>query len=197
VTKELKQLHNMKTFFPVDSKTLTKQEKQKAISSLMFLKEKRNGDVKGRACADGRKQREDFTKQDATSPTVSVDSIFLTAIIEAKEERDVACFDIPGAFLHAETNEDVTMLLKGPLAELMVLVDPSLYRKYVTFDSRGQPILYVKMHKALYGMLRSALLFYRKLVGDLEGDGWIINPYDPCVANRMVNGKQQTVWTPR
>jgi hypothetical protein len=187
----------MKTFFPVDSKTLTKQEKQKAISSLMFLKEKRNGDVKGRACADGRKQREDFTKQDATSPTVSVDSIFLTAIIEAKEERDVACFDIPGAFLHAETNEDVTMLLKGPLAELMVLVDPSLYRKYVTFDSRGQPILYVKMHKALYGMLRSALLFYRKLVGDLEGDGWIINPYDPCVANRMVNGKQQTVWTPR
>jgi hypothetical protein len=193
VTKELKQLHDMETFFPVDASTLTKQDKAKAIASLMFLKEKRNGDIKGRACADGRKQREDFTKQDATSPTVSVDSIFLTAIIEAQEGRDVACFDIPGAFLHAETDEDVTMMLKGRLAELMVLVEPALYRKYVTVDSRGQPILYVKMHKALYGMLRSALLFYRKLVKDLEQDKWIINPYDPCVANRIINGKQQTV----
>jgi hypothetical protein len=76
VTKELKQLHDMTTFYPVDSKTLTKEDKAKAIASLMFLKEKRDGTVKGRACADGRKQREEFTKQDATSPTVSVDSIF-------------------------------------------------------------------------------------------------------------------------
>jgi hypothetical protein len=193
VTKELKQLHDMITFFPMDPNELTAEQKRKAIASLMFLTEKRNGDVKGRACADGRKQREDFTKQDATSPTVSNEAIFLTALIEALEERDVACFDIPGAFLHAETDEDVIMLLKGRLAELMVMVEPSLYRKYVTFSSKGEPMLYVKMHKALYGMLRSALLFYRKLVADLEADGFEINPYDPCVANRMVNGLQQTV----
>jgi hypothetical protein len=193
VTKELKQLHDMETFKPVDGSKLTKEEKAKAIASLMFLKEKRDGTVKGRACADGRKQREEFTKQDATSPTVSVDSVFLTALIEAQEERDVACFDIPGAFLHAETDEHVIMVLRGQLAELMVLVEPMLYRKYVTVDSKGQKVLYVKMHKALYGMLRSALLFYRKLVGDLENDGFQINPYDPCVANRIVRGKQQTV----
>jgi hypothetical protein len=159
----------------------------------MFLTEKRNGDIKGRACADGRKQREDFSKQDATSPTVSNEAIFLTALIEAMEERDVACFDIPGAFLHAETDEEVIMLLKGRLAELMVMVEPSLYRKYITVNSRGETMLYVRMHKALYGMLRSALLFYRKLVSDLEESGFVINPYDPCVANRIVNGKQQTV----
>jgi hypothetical protein len=56
VTKELKQLHDMTTFYPVDSKTLTKEDKARAIASLMFLKEKRDGTVEGRACADGQKQ---------------------------------------------------------------------------------------------------------------------------------------------
>ena len=54
-------------------------------------------------------------------------------------------------------------------------------------------ILYVKMQKALYGLLRSALLFYRKLVADLKSDGFVLNPYDLCVANKAVNGKQMTV----
>ena len=75
----------------------------------------------------------------------------------------------------------------------MVMVDPSLYRKYVTLNLRGESVLYVKMHKALYGMLRSALLFYRKLVADLEEDGFEIDPYDLCFANRIGEGTQQTV----
>ena len=48
-------------------------------------------------------------------------------------------------------------------------------------------------NKALYGLLRSALLFYKKLVGDLEGNGFVLNPYDPCVANKVINGAQMTV----
>ncbi len=54
-------------------------------------------------------------------------------------------------------------------------------------------ILYVMMQKALYGFLRSALLYYRKLVADLEGDEFKLNPYDPCIANKGINGKQMTV----
>jgi hypothetical protein len=49
------------------------------------------------------------------------------------------------------------------------------------------------MQKASYGLLRSALLFYKKLVKDLENYGFEINPYDPCVANMMIDGKQMTV----
>jgi hypothetical protein len=41
--------------------------------------------------------------------------------------------------------------------------------------------------------MRSALLFYRKLVANLESDGFVLNPYDLCVANKVVNGKQMTV----
>ena len=58
---------------------------------------------------------------------------------------------------------------------------------------RGQKVLYVHILKAIYGMLVSAMLFYRKLSADLVEHGFEINPYDPCVANKMVQGKQQTV----
>ena len=51
----------------------------------------------------------------------------------------------------------------------------------------------VKIQKALYGLLRSALLFYKKLVGDLEGNWFMLNSYHPCVANKMINGAQMTV----
>jgi hypothetical protein len=118
-------------------------------------------------CADGRKQKDGtWSKQETTLPTVATELVFITAVIDTHEGRDVACFDISGAFLHANVDEDITMVLKGRLAELMVQVAPNLYRKYITVDRKGVAILYVKMQKALYGLLRSALLFYNKLVAD-------------------------------
>jgi hypothetical protein len=41
--------------------------------------------------------------------------------------------------------------------------------------------------------MKSALLFYRKLVADLCSIGFTINPYDPCVANKMIDGHQLTI----
>ncbi len=107
--------------------------------------------------------------------------------------QDVACFDISGAFLHADLDKDIIMILKGRLAKLMVQVAPNLYRKYNSVDRKGKAILYVKMQKAIYGLLRSALLFYRKLIANLESSGFVINPYDPCAANKVINGKQMSV----
>jgi hypothetical protein len=64
-------------------------------------------------------------------------------------------------------------------------------------DRKGTPILYVKLQKALYGLMQASLLFYRKLRKELEDYGFEINPYDPCVANRVRRitecGKQMTV----
>ena len=85
------------------------------------------------------------------------------------------------------------MLLEGQLAELMVLVEPKMYYKYVTYSDSGVPILHVRMQKALYGMLESALAFYKLLRKKLEDEGFVVNPCDPCVANKEVNGGQMTV----
>ena len=54
-------------------------------------------------------------------------------------------------------------------------------------------MLYVRLLKALYGMLRAALLFYKRLRKDLENTGFEVNPNDPCVVNMMGNGAQCTV----
>ena len=77
-------------------------------------------------------------------------------------------------------DEDITVVLKGRLAELMVQVAPNLYKKHICMDRKGTATLYVKMQKAMYWLLRSALLFYRKLVKDLESDGFKLNPYMCC-----------------
>ena len=134
----------------------------------MFLTQKRDGWIKGRACANGSKQQEYISKDSATSPTVATDSLMITAMIDAVEMRDVITLDIPGAFLHADLDKEVIMVLREELAEVMAKVEPNLYRPYIITTSRGESILYVKMQKAMYGLLRSALLFYLKLRKDLE-----------------------------
>jgi hypothetical protein len=80
---------------------------------------------------------------------------------------------------------------QGTLAELMVKTNPRLYRQYVVLE-KGRSVLYLRLQKALYGMMKSALLFYKKLVGELQDVGFEINPYDPCIVNKMVNGSQMT-----
>ena len=44
---EMKQLHDMNEFFPHDPKIPQQREISKALSSLIFLKEKRSGEIKG------------------------------------------------------------------------------------------------------------------------------------------------------
>jgi hypothetical protein len=181
------------TFAPQDASKHSNDQKTNALESLMFLKEKRDGTIKGRACADGRQQQEGSTKSDAMSPTVSFEAVLITYTIDAFEGRYVAIVDVPGAFLTADMDEEVYMCIRGLLAELMVQTSPGIYWKYITASSDNTPILYLKLQKALYGCLRSALLFYLKLVEDLESDGFKINSYDPYVANKVVNNKQFTI----
>jgi hypothetical protein len=49
------------------------------------------------------------------------------------------------------------------------------------------------MLKALYGMLISSILYYKKFRKDIESVGFEVNPYNICIANHTVNGKQQAV----
>jgi hypothetical protein len=132
----------------------------------MFLKEKRTGIIKGGGCADRRKQQSLITKENASSPTVSLESLLLTCVIDAMERRYAATADIPGAFMHADMDELVHIRFEGTLAELLVRINPILYRKYV-FIERGSLVLYAKLAKALYSTLRAALHFWNNLTQTL------------------------------
>ena len=82
----------------------------------------------------------------------------ITIDIEAHNKCHVACIDIPGAYLNVITDEEEIMLLRGPLAELMVMVDSKLYCKFVTYDSKGVAHYTLRMKKVLYILLKSDLL---------------------------------------
>ena len=63
-------------------------------------------------------------------------------------------------------------------------------------DKNGTKVLYVKLQKALYGLMRASLLFYQNLRKELEKYIFVVDPYDPCVANMTTKrGKKLTaVW---
>ena len=64
------------------------------------------------------------------------------------------------------------MFMKGKLVELMVHIAPQIYHQYITTNNESEKILYMRVQKALYGMLKSALLFYQIFKGDLEAMGF-------------------------
>ena len=194
-TKSLKQIHGMGTYQPLDATKLTKKVRMEALSFLLFITEKRDGRIESHKCVTGSKQQQNdgYDKAAGSSPTVSTDGLIVTTAIDAHEGRDVANMDIPIAFLHAKNNGHIIMLLRGKMVKLLVKLQPELYRKYVITGKNGEPMLYVKLLKALYGLLKAVLVFYKKLAGELVDMGFEINPYDPSVANKIVDGTQMTV----
>ena len=130
-------------------------------------------------------------KEDTSSPTVAIESLFISAMLDALERRDVAV-DIPGAFMQADMVGNVYMKLEGRIADLLTELEPGLYKKYVQ-KLKGKSIMYVRLKKALYGTLQAAMLFWQDLTRTLVDWGFVINPYDRCVVNKVVNGSQCTV----
>jgi len=53
--------------------------------------------------------------------------------------------------------------------------------------------MYVNLKKALYGTLKAALLFWKTLTAKLVSMGLVVNPYDECVANKVIGGRQCTL----
>jgi hypothetical protein len=139
-----------------------------------------------------------YTREDAASPTALLESIFLNSIISAKEKRDIMTADIPNAFIQTlmpeikEGEDRVAMKVSGVLLDLLVELAPEYYGPYVVLE-KGKRVLYLQVLRALYGMLVAALLWYQHFRKDLESVGFEFNPYDPCVANRLIDGKQHTV----
>ena len=58
----------------------------------------------------------------------------------------------------------------------MVQVAPNLYGRYVKVNKR------IRQSSTQAPLKR-----------DLEGNGFVLNPYNPCVVNKMINGAQMTV----
>jgi hypothetical protein len=86
---EMKQLHTGDTFHPLRWENLLPEHKKSVLESHMFLKQKRDRDIKGHTVAGGNKQEGFISKEEASSPTMLTESVLLTCIINAQEGRDL------------------------------------------------------------------------------------------------------------
>jgi hypothetical protein len=67
------------------------------------------------------------------------------------------------------------MKITGVLVVMLVEINPQLYGPHLVYE-KGRKVLYVQVLRAIYGMLESALLWYRTLCSGLEGTGFKFNP---------------------
>jgi hypothetical protein len=134
--KEVDQLHKRNCFSPMDLSTLTPGEKRKAMEALLFLTEKHDKTIKGQLVYNGKPTGEWLSREDSASSAASLESIFLTAILDAKEDRDVMTADVPNAFIQTdmpEGKERVIMKITGVLVDMLVQMAPETYGPYVLF----------------------------------------------------------------
>ena len=66
------------------------------------------------------------------------------------------------------------------------------YRQYVRYE-QGKKILYLKVLRAIYGCIETALQWYNLYTQTLKAEGYILNEYNICVTNKNINGKPCTV----
>jgi hypothetical protein len=78
---------------------LTQIEKRRAMESLIFLTEKKDGKIKARTCTNGSTQQEYTNCDEAASSTAMTKFHMITAILDAKQGRNVMTADIPNAFV--------------------------------------------------------------------------------------------------
>jgi Reverse transcriptase (RNA-dependent DNA polymerase) len=157
-----------------------------AIPSRMFLTPKTlpNGEldrVKGRIVPGGHRQdRTLYEDKEISSPTVALTSVLTMAALAAHERRNVMTLDHKAAYLNAKMlGPPVVMMLPAEVAEMLCIIDPK-HTKFLRPDKK----IAVKLKKALYGCVESAVLWYNELTSTLEELGFIRNPYDTCSFSR-------------
>ena len=103
-------------------------------------------------------------------PTIFLQALFATWIINFIEGRKVQTFEVPGAYLHAEIPEEEHVFMKFEKEFVdMCEVNPE-YKEHVRIKN-GKKVLYVRVLKAIYSMIEIALRWYKLFTGTFCGMG--------------------------
>ncbi len=93
-----------------------------------------------------------------------------------------------------ESDEDkVVMRIRGHMVDVLVKIASRVYGPYVSTNKQGRKQLLVKCLNAIYGTMVASPLYYPKFTRSLKNQGYVMNPYDPCVWNKMIEKKQITI----
>ena len=93
--KEMKQLDDRTCYLPLKVDKMTTEEKVKVEDAIVLLTEKRDGTIKARSIYNRKDTRDWIWQEDSVGPTVSQESIVITAVIDMKEGRDIIMVNVP------------------------------------------------------------------------------------------------------
>ena len=113
----------------------------------MFIKEKRDREIKGRVMAGVKNQCDCIYKEYASSPTITTKTVLLSCSIDAEEESDITIIDILNAFILTQVEDEKDMAfikICGVLVDILVEISPDVYKSHVTTDKNSVKQLLVQ-----------------------------------------------------
>lgn len=194
IEDEINGLLQRNAFIPVSQENFQWKSK-KVIPMSIFLRDKLDTDghlikLKARLVAGGHKQdRRLYTTEQKSSPTVNIQSILSILSIAASENRYILTFDVGLAFIEAEMDEELYMILDKEATRVLIKLRPD----FAHFSHSGK--ILVQLKRALYGCIQSSKLWYNRIKSFLESIGFKRNELDACVFNRSstIDGSQCTI----
>ena len=90
--------------------------------------------MKGRGCANDRPQQEYITKEESSSPTVSLYALMGSCIMDTLDDRKVITVDIADAFLQGDWPIDKYpgyIMFEGIMVEMICEIDPSYHKNII------------------------------------------------------------------
>jgi hypothetical protein len=186
--KELKQLVDLKTWVYIkDRSQASPSVHTKVTPCSMFLKQKFNsrGEFllwKARLVDGGH--RTDPTKYnpfEKSSPTSSLEAVYILLSMKVTENMELESFDVPGAYLNAslQPGRFHMMSIDKHIAKLLIRVDPRA-KQYEQPDGS----VLVEIRRSLYGLPEASKLWYDYFTKALTLGGYIVCPHDPCLFMR-------------
>jgi hypothetical protein len=153
---------------------------------MAFFKEKFDAEgnfqkLKARFVPLGNYQdREVYDISKTAAPTPKLESVLSCLAHFAAERRSLYYGDVPSAYAHAIAEEQVFIRIQPELAKHLIAIAPDIYKSFQDNDG-----LVVQVKKALYGLLDSALLWYKTLSEELKKLAYQEHPLDSCIFDKI------------
>ena len=193
IKAELQQMYDKGVFRTLSYLESTEVRKRmRIIDSIMFSKVKYNANgifTKWKSRLAARGDQQPALDQPASSPTANLLSINTLLSYGVNQGQYVFTSDVPGAYLHADIDEEVVMRLPKSCAPLWLEItgiDPDVSPLYI--DNKGY--IYVLVLKAIYGLLQSSVLWFENISATLIDMGFQPTKHDPCVFWKIITMKK-------
>ena len=177
---------------PRKASTVPQSFKQKPLWMHVIYDEKFNPDGsfdkdKARGVVGETKDR--CTAEVTNTYTPHQSSLHLNAAIAHSEKRHVRTWDVKAAFLKAKVKRELYVRAPKDLVDSLLQIDEKKFRPFVLKDGT----MWAKVNKAVYGTGDAARLWYMLVKKTLLDNGFVMNPYDRCVFNKIFKGFQITL----